>query len=69
MSSPIFLFLCMTLIYFSFLSISYKVVFACMNDLFLCSSSVHHLEARVLHEHDPLILLIIHRKSSVCLYA
>jgi hypothetical protein len=44
--------LCMTLIYFNSLSISYKVVLACLDDMFMCSSSIHHLEARVLDEHD-----------------
>ena len=55
MSVLVFIFLCMTLIYFSYSAISYKVVLACMNDMFLSSSFVHHLEARVLHENDPLI--------------
>jgi hypothetical protein len=45
----------MTLIYFSYLSISYKVVLACLNDMFMCSSFVHHSEVRVLDEHDLLI--------------
>ena len=57
MSVLVFIFLCMTLIYFSYSAISYKVVFACMGDMFLSSSSVHHLEARVHHEHDPSIQL------------
>jgi hypothetical protein len=55
MSSLVSLFLSMTLIYFIYLSISYKVVLACLNDMFICSLSVHHLEARVLDEHDLLI--------------
>ena len=54
----IFIFLCMTLIYFSYSAISYKVVLACMNDMFLSSSFVHHLEAHVHHEHAPLIQLM-----------
>ena len=52
MSSLVSLFLCMTLIYFVYSSISYKVVLVYMGDMFLCSSPVHHLEARVLDEHD-----------------
>jgi hypothetical protein len=51
----LYLFLCMTLIYFSYSTISYKVVLACIGDMFLCSSSVHHLDACVLREHDPSI--------------
>jgi hypothetical protein len=50
MSLLVSLFLCMTLIYFSYSTISYKVVLACMGDLFMCSSSIHHLEAHVLDE-------------------
>ena len=93
MSSLVSLFLCMTLIYFSYSAISYKVVLVYMSDLFMCSSPVHHLEApvldeqglsihlkgdfhmflvlvhkleaRVLHEHDPLILLNRHRKAQI----
>ena len=57
MSSLVSLFLCMTLIYFSYSAISYKVVLAYIGDSFMYSSSVHHLEARVLHEHDLSILL------------
>jgi hypothetical protein len=60
MSSLVSLFYCMTLIYFSYSSISYKVVLAYMGDLFICSSFVRKLEARVLHEHEPLILLNRH---------
>jgi hypothetical protein len=84
MISLISSFYCMTLIYFNYSAISYKVVLAYMGDSFMCSSFVHHLvapvlneqgisihltddllmsllfvhklEARVLHEHDPLIL-------------
>jgi hypothetical protein len=55
-SSLVSLFLCMTLIYFSYSAISYKVVLSFMSDMLLSSSSIHNLEARVLHEHDPLIL-------------
>jgi hypothetical protein len=40
----------MTLIYFSYSAISYKVILAYMGDLFMCSSFVHHLEAPVLDE-------------------
>ena len=29
-----------------------------MSDMFLCSSSIHHLEAHVHHEHDPSIQLV-----------
>jgi hypothetical protein len=50
MSSLVSLFVCMTLIYFNYSSISYKVVLAYMGDLFICSSSIHHLEAPVLDE-------------------
>ena len=57
MSVLVFIFLCMTLIYFSYSAISYKVVLVCMNNMFLSSSSVHHLEACVHHEHDPSIQL------------
>jgi hypothetical protein len=55
MSSLVSLFYCMTVIYFSYSSISYKVVLACMSDLFMCSSFVHHLEAPVLDEQGLLI--------------
>jgi hypothetical protein len=57
MSVLVFIFLCMTLIYFSYSSISYKVVLAFIGDMFLSSPFVHHLEARVHNEHTPLILL------------
>jgi hypothetical protein len=40
----------MTLIYFNYLAISYKVVLAYMGDLFMCSSFVHHLETPILDE-------------------
>ena len=50
MSSLVSLFYCMTLIYFSYSAISYKVVLEYMGDLFMCSSFVHHLEAPVLDE-------------------
>jgi hypothetical protein len=40
----------MSLLYFNYISISYKVVFVYMGDLFMCSSLVHHLEAHVLVE-------------------
>jgi hypothetical protein len=41
----------MTFIYFIHITISYMVVLVCVLDLFMCSSHVHHLEARVLDEH------------------
>ena len=50
MSSLVSYFICMTLIYFSFSAISYKVVLAYMGDSFMCSSFIHHLEAPVLDE-------------------
>jgi hypothetical protein len=40
----------MTLIYFSYSVISYKVVLEYVGDSFMCSSFVHHLEAHVLEE-------------------
>jgi hypothetical protein len=45
MSSLVSLFLCMTLIYFSYSTISYKVMVVDVIDMFLSSSFVHHLEA------------------------
>ena len=51
MSSLLSLFHCMTLIYFSYSAISYKVMVDRILDVFLSSSSVHHLEACVLREH------------------
>ena len=59
MSSLLSLFHCMTLIYFSYLAISYKVMVDHMLDMFLSSSFVHHLEACVLREH----YLLIHLKG------
>jgi hypothetical protein len=50
MSPLVSLFCCMTLIYFSYSTISYKVVLVHMGDLFMCSSLIHHLEAPVLDE-------------------
>jgi hypothetical protein len=50
MSSLGSLFLCMTLLYFNYITISYKVVLVYMGDLFMCCSLVHHLEAHVLDE-------------------
>jgi hypothetical protein len=50
MKSLVSLFYCMTLVYFNYITISYKVVLACMGDLFLCSSFIHHLEAPILVE-------------------
>jgi hypothetical protein len=57
MSSLVSLFYCMILIYFSYTTISYKVVLACMSDLFMCSSFVHQLEVPVLDEQSLLIQL------------
>jgi hypothetical protein len=54
MNSLVLVFLCMTLIYFSS-AISYKVTVVHMIDMFLSSSFICHLEARVHHEHYPLI--------------
>jgi hypothetical protein len=48
----------MTLIYFSYSAISYKVMVDHILDMFLSSSSVHHLEASVLREHYLLIHLM-----------
>jgi hypothetical protein len=50
MSPLVSLFYYMTLIYFSYPAISYKVVLVYMGDLFMCSLLVHHLEAPVLDE-------------------
>jgi hypothetical protein len=50
MSLLVSLFYCMTLIYFSYSAISYKVVLVRMGDLFMCSSLVYHLELPVLNE-------------------
>jgi hypothetical protein len=47
MSSLVSLFLCMTLLYFSYITISYKGVLVYMGDLFMYSSFVHHLEPYV----------------------
>jgi hypothetical protein len=55
MSSLVSLFYCMTFIYFSYSAISYKVESACISDLFMCSSFVHHLEALVLDTKGLLI--------------
>ena len=57
------LFLCMTLIYFSYSAISYKVMVDYIFDMFLSSSLVHQLEARVLREH----YLLIHLKDDLCI--
>jgi hypothetical protein len=48
----------MTLIYFSYSAISYKVVLVYMGDLFMCSSLVHSLEAHVLDEQGLSIQLM-----------
>jgi hypothetical protein len=37
-------------------------------DLLMSSLLVHKLEARVLHEHDPLILLNRHSRTRIHLY-
>jgi hypothetical protein len=37
------------------------------SDLYMFLVFVHKLEARVHHEHDPLILLNRHRKAQICL--
>jgi hypothetical protein len=50
MSPLVSLFYCITLIYFSYSAISYKVVLVYMGDLFTYSSLVHHLEAPILDE-------------------
>jgi hypothetical protein len=50
MSPLVSLFYCMTLIYFSYSAISYKVVLVHMGDLFMCSSLIHQLEAPVFDE-------------------
>jgi hypothetical protein len=55
MSTLVILFYCMTLMYFSYSAISYKVVLVHMGDLFICSSLIHHLEALVLDEQGLLI--------------
>ena len=47
----------MTLIYFSYSAILYKVMVDHMLDIFFSSSFVHHLEAPILHEHYLLIQL------------
>jgi len=39
-----------------------------ISDMFLCSSSVHDLDARVLPEHDPLILWLRLMSSRIRLY-
>ena len=49
----------MTLLYFSYSAISYKVMVDHILDMFLSSFSVHYLEARVLREH----YLLIHLKD------
>ena len=54
--SLVSLFLSMTLIYFSYSAISYKIMLPYMGDMFLTSLPVLDLEACVLHEHNPLIL-------------
>jgi hypothetical protein len=55
MSSLVFLFLYMTLIYFVYTAILYQVVLVYMGDMFLCSSHAHYLGACVLDEHNLLI--------------
>jgi hypothetical protein len=58
MSSLVSLFYCVTLIYFNYSAISYKVVLTYMGDLFMCSSLLHHLEAPVLDEQGLSIRLM-----------
>jgi hypothetical protein len=65
MSPLISLFCCMTLIYFSYSTISYKVVLVYMGDLFMRSSLVHHLEAPVLDEQGLSIQLM----SDLCMFS
>jgi hypothetical protein len=48
----------MTLIYFSYSAISYKVVLACISYIFMCCSPALELEACVLDECDLSIQLI-----------
>jgi hypothetical protein len=48
----------MTLVYFSYSAISYKIRLVYMGDLFMCSSLVHHLEAPVLDEQGLSIQLM-----------
>jgi hypothetical protein len=55
--SPLVSLFCMTLIYFSYSAISYKVVLVHVGDLFMCSSLVHHLEAPILEKQGPSIQL------------
>ena len=57
MSSLLSLFHYMTMIYFSYSAISYKVMVDHVLDMFLSSSSVHYLKACVLHEYNLLIHL------------
>jgi hypothetical protein len=57
MSSLVSLFLCMTLLYFSYITILYKVFLVYMGVLVMCSSLIHHLEAHVLDEQDLSIQL------------
>jgi hypothetical protein len=68
MSYLVPLFPCMTFIYFNYLSISYKDVLLYMSDMFLSSSSVHHLKSHVLRELDLSILLIRCNKGRIRLY-
>jgi hypothetical protein len=58
----------MTLIYFSYSAISYKVVLVYMGDLFMCSSLVHHLEAPVLNEQGLSIQLMSDYTCFRCLF-
>ena len=68
MSSLVSYFICMTLIYFSYSAISYKVVLVYMSDLFMCSSPIHHLEAPVLDEQGLSIHLTNDLFMSSCLF-
>jgi hypothetical protein len=66
--SLVSLFLNITLIYFNYSSISYKVLLSYMSDMFFCFSPILDLEVCVLHEHNPLILCYRFINSRICLY-
>jgi hypothetical protein len=68
MGSLVSLFYCMTMIYFSYSAISYKVVLVYMSDLFMCSSLIHYLEAPVLDEQGRLIQLMSDLYMFLCLF-
>jgi hypothetical protein len=44
---------------------SFVISIQLTSDLYMFLVFVHKLEARVLHEHDPLILLNRHRKAQI----